>query len=205
MKKLRSILILTAIGITVAACSKRLIVEQPPKPDNAVVATNNTGTGNAPALQTSGGSKQQAAPSGTTIVQATTKGPSTRLPEELRGPLGKLLEQLEDALFDYNEANIRPDASAALRDNVAIVREILADYPAEKLLIEGHADERGSSEYNLALGTRRARATQEFLAAMGIPGTQLSVISLGEERPVCTDQGESCWQRNRRAHISVAP
>jgi len=85
-----------------------------------------------------------------------------------------------------------------------VIRDILANYPNQKLLIEGHADERGSQEYNLALGDRRARAAQEFLSSMGIPNNQLTIISYGKERPVCTEENESCWQRNRRAHMTAA-
>jgi peptidoglycan-associated lipoprotein len=85
-----------------------------------------------------------------------------------------------------------------------VVRDILASYPSQRLRIEGHADERGSQEYNLALGDRRARAAEDFLSSMGIPSSQLTVISYGKERPVCSDETESCWQRNRRAHMTAA-
>jgi peptidoglycan-associated lipoprotein len=89
--------------------------------------------------------------------------------------------------------------------NVTAIRNILAEYPTEKLLIEGHADERGSSEYNLALADKRSRSAQEFLASRGIPQSQLSILSYGEERPACTAQTEACFQQNRRIHITVAP
>jgi peptidoglycan-associated lipoprotein len=112
---------------------------------------------------------------------------------------------LEDALFDYDKSTIRPDATTALRDNVAVIREILSHYPSQKVLIEGHCDERGSAEYNLALGDRRARAAQEFLTTMGIPDGQFTLVSYGKDRPTCTDQSEGCWQRNRRAHLTAAP
>jgi peptidoglycan-associated lipoprotein len=92
-----------------------------------------------------------------------------------------------------------------LASNVTAIRNILAEYPTEKLLIEGHADERGSSEYNLALADKRSRAAQEFLSTRGIPQTQLTVLSYGEERPACTEQTEACFQQNRRVHITVAP
>ena len=85
-----------------------------------------------------------------------------------------------------------------------MIRDILANYPSQELVIEGNTDERGSDEYNLALGDKRARAAQEFLATMGIPNGQLTVISYGKEHPVCTDQTEACWQKNRRAHITSA-
>jgi len=87
---------------------------------------------------------------------------------------------------------------------VGVIRDILASYPSQKLVIEGHADERGSEEYNVALGDKRARAAEEFLTTMGIPNVQLTVISYGKDHPVCTDQTEACWQKNRRAHITAA-
>jgi peptidoglycan-associated lipoprotein len=108
---------------------------------------------------------------------------------------------LEDALFDYDKATIRPDAMKALQDDTNVIKTTLAKYPTEKIRIEGHTDERGSSEYNLGLGDRRASATKEFLTNLGISSTQLTIISYGKERPVCTEQTEDCYQRNRRAHL----
>jgi len=125
-------------------------------------------------------------------------------PQE-RATLNESLARLEDALFDYDKSTIRPDASNALKDDVAVIREILANYPSQKLLIEGHCDERGSEEYNMALGDRRAKSSEEFLLSMGIPQTQLTIISYGKDRPVCTDKEEGCWQKNRRAHVTAAP
>jgi len=69
--------------------------------------------------------------------------------------------------------------------------------------IEGHCDERGTVEYNLALGAKRAGAAKEYLVALGVAADRLSTISYGEELPLCTDHGEDCWQRNRRAHLVV--
>jgi peptidoglycan-associated lipoprotein len=125
-------------------------------------------------------------------------------PQE-RETLNAKLARLEDALFDYDKASIREDASTRLRDDVGVIRDILANYPSQKLLIEGHADERGSEEYNMALGDKRAKAAQEFLASMGIPSAQLQIVSYGKDRPVCTDKTEDCWQKNRRAHLTAAP
>ena len=203
MRNLRSILIVTAIGILTVACSKKITTAPPPPNQAPVAAAAPAPAKQAPALAAKAEAPKPPAPKGE-AAKPPAAAPKKLAPAQ-RVALNELLARMEDALFDYDQATIRPDASAALRDNVAVVRNILADYPAEKLLIEGHADERGSSEYNLALGNRRARAAQEFLSSMGIPGPQLSVISLGKERPVCTDQIENCWQRNRRAHITVSP
>ncbi len=124
-------------------------------------------------------------------------------PEE-RATLTQRLAKLDDALFDYDKATIRNDAVNALRVDVDVIRGILASYPSQKLRIEGYADERGSAEYNFGLADRRATASKEFLNTMGIPNAQLTVISYGKERPVCTTATEDCWQKNRRAHITAA-
>ena len=124
-------------------------------------------------------------------------------PQEL-ATLNERLARLEDALFDYDRAAIRTDASTILKDDVGVIRDILANYASQKLVIEGHADERGSAEYNLGLGDKRARAAEDFLTMMGIPQVQLTVISYGKDHPICSDQTEACWQKNRRAHITAA-
>jgi peptidoglycan-associated lipoprotein len=125
-------------------------------------------------------------------------------PQE-RATLNEKLARLEDALFDYDKSTIRTDATTALREDVNVIRDILSNYPAQKLLIEGHADERGSEEYNMALGDRRAKAAEQFLEQMGIPNNQLTILSMGKDKPVCGDKTEDCWQKNRRAHVTAAP
>jgi len=131
--------------------------------------------------------------------------PSSGMTPQERVTLNDRLARLGDALFDYNKAAIRTDATTVLRDDVDVIRGILTNYPSQKLIIEGNADDRGSDEYNLALGDKRARAAEEFLTTMGIPQVQLNVISFGKDRPVCTDSTEACWQKNRRVHITAAP
>ena len=110
---------------------------------------------------------------------------------------------VRDALFDYDKSDIRSDAAGVLRANATALQTLIADYPEAAFLIEGHCDERGTTEYNLALGDRRSTAALDFLVNLGVPGNKLSKVSLGEERPVCTDQDESCYQRNRRAHVRL--
>jgi peptidoglycan-associated lipoprotein len=114
------------------------------------------------------------------------------------------LARIEDAYFDYDKASLRPDAVKALQADSTELRDILKDYPDYKLTIEGHADERGSAEYNVALGDRRAAAAKAYLVQVGIPSGQLNIISYGKERPVCQDANEDCWQKNRRIHIVPA-
>jgi peptidoglycan-associated lipoprotein len=102
-----------------------------------------------------------------------------------------------DSYFDYDKADIRPDAREAL----ARTAEFLRTHSQIKVLIEGHCDERGSTEYNLALGDRRAQATRQFLISLGVSADRLETVSWGKERPFCTESSEQCWQQNRRGHF----
>jgi peptidoglycan-associated lipoprotein len=106
---------------------------------------------------------------------------------------------LSDVLFDFDRATIRIGDAEVLRRNA----EWLKASPATLVLVEGHADERGTSEYNLALAERRAKAVRDFLATLGVDGARISLVSYGKERPVCAEAAESCWARNRRAHFLV--
>jgi peptidoglycan-associated lipoprotein len=105
-----------------------------------------------------------------------------------------------DAYFDYNKADIRPDA----RDALAKTAEFLRGYPQIKVNIEGHCDERGSTEYNLGLGETRAQAVKQFLVSLGVSAERMNTVSMGKERPFCTESNESCWQQNRRGHFVLA-
>jgi|SRR5579862_3170814 len=200
MKQAGPVLLATAAFLSIAACAhKAVAVNHPPDP---------TPVASAPAQATprTTQAKQVTAPPAPAKQQPPVQvSRSTQLPPATRAKLNDLLAKLEDALFDYDQSTIRSDANVALKDDVAVIRGILADYPSQKLIIEGHADERGSAEYNLALGDRRAQAVREFLASMNIPTAQLTVISYGKEKPVCTDETEACWQKNRRAHVTAAP
>jgi peptidoglycan-associated lipoprotein len=104
---------------------------------------------------------------------------------------------LEDAFFDYDAADIRNDAKDALTNN----GKYLSSHGSSNIVIEGHCDERGSVEYNLALGERRARAAKDFLVSYGVPATRLTTISYGKERPFDAGHDESAWAKNRRAHF----
>ena len=118
-----------------------------------------------------------------------------------RARIDQLLARIEDAYFDYDKHTLRADAIEALRKDSTELRDILKDYPDYKLTIEGHADERGSAEYNMALGQARAEAAKAYLVQVGIPSQQLGLVSYGKERPACQEQTEDCYQKNRRIHI----
>jgi peptidoglycan-associated lipoprotein len=114
----------------------------------------------------------------------------------------ELLNRIQDAYFDYDKHNIRPDAQTALVADAKTLGEILKQYPDYKLTVQGYCDERGSEEYNLALGDKRADQAKEYLASLGVPGSQLKTISYGKEKQLCSEHDEACWQKNRRAHIT---
>ncbi len=105
----------------------------------------------------------------------------------------------EMVFFDYDKSDIRDDAAAVLRRKADVLRAS----PQVQLRIEGHADERGSTEYNLALGNRRAESVRQFLAGFGLAGDRFSIISYGEERPLENRSDESAWARNRRAQFDL--
>ncbi len=135
------------------------------------------------------------------VSRPVNQNPQSGMSSAERKILSDRLAHLEDALFDYDKSAIRADAATVLKDDVGVIRGILANYPSETLRIEGHCDERGSDEYNVALGDKRAQAVKDFFETMGISSAQLTVISYGKDKPVCTDQTEDCWQKNRRAHV----
>ncbi len=106
---------------------------------------------------------------------------------------------LSDAFFDYDQSDLREDARSVLAGDA----QWLKKHASVQVLIEGHCDDRGTAAYNLALGDRRANAAKEYLISLGIDGSRLRTVSYGKERPFCTESTESCWQKNRRAHLVI--
>jgi peptidoglycan-associated lipoprotein len=109
-------------------------------------------------------------------------------------------QEVRDAYFDYDKADIRPDARASL----STTADFLKKYPSIKVTIEGHCDERGSTEYNLGLGDRRANAVKQYLVSLGISADRMGTVSFGKEKPFCMEHNEACWQQNRRGHFVKA-
>jgi peptidoglycan-associated lipoprotein len=112
--------------------------------------------------------------------------------------VGAWKHQVRDVYFDYDKYDLRSDARALLQENARLLKE----NPDFRLVLEGHCDERGTEQYNLALGQRRADAVKDYLADLGITGTKLETISYGEERPFATGGNESAWSQNRRVHFT---
>lgn len=110
--------------------------------------------------------------------------------------------ELKDAFFDYDAVTIREDARTVLLADADALKRIFNDFPNAMVNVEGHCDERGSAEYNLGLGDRRASSVRDFLVQLGVPAAKLRTISYGKERPQCTEADEACYQKNRRGHFS---
>ena len=108
---------------------------------------------------------------------------------------------LKDVYFDFDKYDIRPDAAKILDANATWLKANARNL----LLIEGHCDERGTAEYNLALGERRAKSTMNYLVGQGVAASRVTVISYGKERPVCSEKTEACWQSNRHDRFLTKP
>jgi peptidoglycan-associated lipoprotein len=106
---------------------------------------------------------------------------------------------LDDVFFDLDKSEIRNDGKAPLQKDA----EWLKKWTSTRITVEGHCDSRGSSEYNLALGSRRADAVKSYLASLGVAENRITVVSKGKEQPFCTDENDSCWQQNRRGHFLI--
>ena len=129
--------------------------------------------------------------------------PAPRPPSEeeifARKSLDELTRELSDVYFDYNESVIRDDARGPLQKDA----DWLKRWTSTQITIEGHCDARGSAQYNLGLGSRRASAVKDYLASLGVPASRITLVSKGKEQPFCTEESESCWQQNRRGHFIV--
>lgn len=144
---------------------------------------------------------------GTAVASASvavTAPPPPPASPALAKSLEERISELSDAYFDYDRSDLTDAARAVLTVDASVLKSILSDFPGAALSIEGHCDERGSAEYNVALGDRRAVAVHAFLEQLGVNTNRLERISYGKEKPECTESTEECWHRNRRVHFSAA-
>ena len=108
-------------------------------------------------------------------------------------------QPLASVRFDFDRADLSEEARATLQKNA----EWMQRWTSTRINVEGHADSRGTSEYNLALGERRATAIRDYMTSLGIDAARINTVSYGEERPVCTEEAESCWSQNRRGQFVI--
>ena len=136
------------------------------------------------------------------LGEGGVNGSSTSSLEQMqKGTLGQGQNgPLTDIHFAYNEYTIEAQDGSVLRSNAGWLEK----NGQSRVQVEGHCDERGSEEYNIALGAKRAQAAKDYLVTLGIPGSRISTISYGKELPACQDHDESCWAQNRRDHFAVS-
>ena len=196
----RLTILIIILAVIIAGCAKRpqLLQVSAPAPTGAGVtqppASGSPAQTAPPPAPTAPPSAPTAPPSAPppSVAAPPPSAPALPAPTQFRE-----VTALKTIHFDFDKSDIRPDAARILDANI----DWMKSNPEALILIEGHCDERGTNEYNVALGDRRAKASMDYLAAHGVAVARLTTISYGEERPVCAGHTEACWARNRRAHF----
>lgn len=172
------------ISLGVAACGKPKQVAQTPPPPIPPAA---------PAAPP--------APPPPPAAPAAAPRPTTLTPEQefARLSIADVNKELGDIFFDLDASTIKDEGRTTLTTNANYMKR----WTSVRVTVEGHCDERGTAEYNLALGDRRANAVKAYLVSLGVPASSITVVSKGKEAPFCTEHNESCWSQNRRGHFVV--
>ena len=180
----------TLLIMLAGGCAKRpaTLAASAPAPGSSAGATGNRPAAPAAAAASAGGASRAAGRAEPAVAR-----PAPR--EFVTNPA------LKDINFDFDKYEVRAADAKILDANAAWLR----DNARQLVLIEGHCDERGTEEYNLALGERRAKAAMSYLVAQGVQAARISIVSYGEERPLCREHSETCWARNRRARFLIKP
>ena len=171
------------LGLAASACGKKQAALTPPPPEMPTTAV-------APPAPPAPPGAPNAAATPRTLSEDELFAQKTLAQLNNERPLG-------DVYFDLDNAAIKDEGKAALSTNATYLKR----WPSTRINIEGHCDERGTAEYNLALGERRANAVKAHLVELGVPGDRIVIVSKGKEAPFCTEKNEACWQQNRRGHF----
>ena len=191
MKRVPS-LVLIGLGVTLVACGKKPETAPAPVANADSIAAAERARADSAAADSARRAQEEA----DRIARqraADSAAAAAAAAAEVRNMLAAMIH------FDYDKANIRSDDAAALDQKVGIMNA----NPDLRIRVSGHCDERGSDEYNLALGNRRAMGVKDYLVSLGVPVGRITVISKGKEQPFCTEENEGCWQQNRRGHFIV--
>jgi peptidoglycan-associated lipoprotein len=175
----------SALALMAAGCHKKVASQVPPAPAPPPAVTP--------------------APPPPAPPPAPAPTPTPRALTEAEIFAAKSLQQLNDekplsdVFFELDKADLREDGKNTVQKDA----DWLKKWESTKITVEGHCDSRGSSEYNLGLGSRRANAVKEYMIGLGVPAARVTTISKGKEQPFCHDENESCWQQNRRGHFII--
>jgi len=184
-----SLITMVTLAVGVSACGKKPPAATPaPAPPPAAPAPINNPPPAPPPVPT-------ATPAPTTVPVPT----EAEIFAKMTVTEINATKPLDDVFFEYDKAELSDRGRASLTKNA----EWLRKWPSTKILIEGHADMRGTNEYNLALGERRAAALRDYLVSLSIDASRITIVSMGEEQPTCRDEAETCWSLNRRGHFLV--
>lgn len=184
MSKLHLLYTVLVSAALIAGCSQPYRVAS--QTDQADLAKQQQGTDQA------GSTKRGAETITERDMTSAQQAESQRMIRELQ-------QKMRDVYFDYDSSAIREDGRTVLKD----VAAALGKARSVKVVVEGHCDDRGTAEYNLALGEKRAHAAKEYLIALGIPSSRIETISYGKEKQICSSATEECWAKNRRAHFTL--
>ena len=187
------------IGLILMGCPKKTVVKEEPSMKQDEAAAKREEAAKAEAERAAREREQREAKAREEAAKKELEKSLTAKKEA--GIEGVVFESslLKDVYFDFDKYDIRPGDMAILKENAALLKK----YPTVKIQIEGHCDERGTNEYNLALGERRANSTKNYLISLGIPSDRISTISYGEEKPLDPSHREEAWAKNRRAHTII--
>jgi peptidoglycan-associated lipoprotein len=199
MRERSSVRILFTVGVLVGSLA---LLGCPKRPEVAQAGPAAVGPGAPSAAPAAPGAPPSPQPGETPVTRPTppTETPVRPAPSA-PAPPGAVpaASPLKDVFFDFDKANVRDDQKAALSDDVAWLK----GNSRAKITVEGHCDERGTVEYNLGLGERRAKAVKDYLVAAGVPADRIAIISYGKERPFVLGHDESSWKWNRRGHFVI--
>ncbi len=185
-----TVMSLLLFGVVFAGCAKRPAT-------TSVTAPAPTGSASGvPGPVSAMAAPAPAAPGAPAPAAGTSAATARPSPAEFMA-----VAALKDVNFDFDKYDIRADDAKTLDANAAWLKT----NSGHLILIEGHCDERGTNEYNLVLGERRAKSTMNYLVSQGVQASRITIISYGEERPLCTEHSDGCWAKNRRAHFLVKP
>jgi len=200
-----TILVLCSLGLILTGCPKKTVMKEEPSvttADEAAAAAERERTAKREAEERAIREKELKAREETTRkAEAEKEFEKSLVAKKYPGIEGEVLESklLKDITFDFDKYDIRPQDASILKGNAALLMKV----PNMKIQIEGHSDERGTIEYNLALGERRANSCKNYLISLGISKDRISTISYGKERPLDPGHTEEAWAKNRRAHTVI--
>ena len=187
MRVSKSAALVCVLALTAAACGGKKVPPPPAPTATTPPAPAPTRPENPPPPPAPPAAPQPAAPTEDEIFAKTTL-------EELNKQ-----RPLADVFFGYDAVDITEEARASLQKNLAWLNR----WPSTRIMVEGHADSRGTNEYNLALAERRADAVRDYLVSLGLTAARVTIVSKGEEQPACSEETEACWQQNRRGHFII--